>query len=155
MFTLQKLPKLSYFAQQINLPTISLTSAEVQTPFVMVPTPGEKLDFTPLTVEFLIDEKMENYKAIHDWMAGLGFPENYEQYKSFNGSDDVGGSELKRNTSDATLIVLGNHNTPIQTIQFYDCWPESLESITFTSTTQDVQYLIGSVTFRYSYYKFI
>lgn len=155
MFTVQKLPKLSYFAQQVVLPTISLGAAEVQNPFVTVPQPGERLEFQPLTIDFLVDQNMDNYKAINDWMMGLGFPENYEQYSSWNASDEISGNQLKKNSSDASLIVLGNHNNPIQTIQFYDIWPESLQSLTFVSNVQDVQYLVGSVTFRYSHYKFV
>lgn len=155
MLTIQKLPGLSYFAQQVVLPTLSLGSADMQNPFVLLPMPGEKAEFQPLTVDFLVDEKMENYKAIYDWITGLAFPEKHEQYTAFNSTDQIAGSEIKKNTSDASLVVLGNHNNPIQTIQFYDCWPESLQSLTFLSNSQDVQYLVGSVTFRYSYYKFV
>lgn len=155
MFSINKLPNLSYFAQSVSLPVITLGAAEVATPFVTIATPGEKPEFGSLSVQFLVDEKMENFKAIHNWINGLGFPDNYEQYSEFNRGDSVNNSEYSKNTSDATLIVLGNNNNPIQTIQFYDCWPDSLGSLTFTSNNQDVQYLVGEVTFRYSHYQFV
>lgn len=156
MFTLARLPELSFFCQEVSLPAITLPEATQLTPFTKVPLSGDQIDFDTLRVQFLIDEKMSNYRAIHDWIVGLGFPERNEQYTFEVGSSPIPGlSEVAKSSSDASLVILGNNNVPIQVIQFADCVPESLESITFTSTNQDVQYLIGSCSFRYSYYKFI
>ena len=156
MFTLARLPSLSFFCQEVSLPAITLPEATQLTPFTKVPLSGDQIDFDTLRVQFLIDEKMANYRAIHDWIVGLGFPQNNEQYTFEVGNSPVPGlSEVAKSSSDASLVILGNNNTPIQVIQFADCVPESLESITFASTNQDVQYLIGSCSFRYSYYKFI
>jgi hypothetical protein len=156
MFTLQRLPELSFFCQEISLPSISLPEATQLNPFSKIPLSGDQIEFDTLRVQFLVDEKMSNYKSIHNWIIGLGFPENNSQYtQEIEGATILGSSEVARSSSDATLIILGNNNKPIQVIQFSDCVPESLESITFTSTNQDVQYLIGSASFRYSYYKFI
>ena len=156
MFTLRRLPELSYFCQEVSLPSISLPEATQLNPFSKIPLAGDQIDFDTLRVQFLIDEKMENYKAIHNWIVGLGFPENNSQYTAaIEGGLLLGADEVAKSYSDATLVILGNNNVPIQVIQFADCVPESLESITFTSTNQDVQYLIGSVSFRYTYYKFI
>ena len=156
LFTLQRLSTLSYFCQEVSLPAITLPEAIQSTPFSKVPLSGDQIDFDTLRVQFLIDDKMENYKAIHNWIIGLGFPENYAQYTTtIGGSTPAAMSEVAKSSSDATLVILGNDNNAIQTIQFADCIPQSLESITFTSTNQDVTYLIGSVNFAYSYYRFI
>lgn len=156
MFSIQRIPALSYFCQEVMLPSITLPEVTQFTPFSKVPVAGDQLDFGQLTIQFLVDEKMENYKAIHNWIVGLGFPENYQQYTDTIGQADLNTmSEIAKSYSDATLSVLGNDNNPIQTVLFVDCMPQSLESMTFTSTSQDVQYLIGSVTFSYSYYKFV
>lgn len=156
MFTLQRLPELSYFCQEVSLPAITLPEATQLTPFSRVPISGDQLEFDTLRVQFLVDNGMKNYRAIHDWLVGLGFPENNGQYTQvIEGSDMPGLSEVAQSSSDATLIILGNNNMPIQAIQFTDCVPESLESITFVSTSQDVQYLVGSASFRYTNYKFV
>ncbi len=156
MFTLQRLPELSYFCQEVSLPAITLPEATQFTPFSRVPISGDQLEFDTLRVQFLVDDKMKNYRAIHDWLVGLGFPENNGQYtQTIEGSSMPGLSEVAKSSSDATLIILGNNNMPIQAIQFTDCVPESLESITFVSTSQDVQYLVGSASFRYTNYKFV
>ena len=155
MFTLQRLPELSYFCQEVSLPAITLPEATQLNPFSKIPLSGDQIEFDTLRIQFLIDDKMKNYRAIHDWIVGLGFPENNSQYtQTIEVSNMPGLSEVAKSTSDATLIILGNNNIPIQAIQFADCVPESLESITFVSNNQDVQYLIGSASFRYTYYKF-
>ena len=156
MFALQRLPGLSFFCQEVSIPTITLPETTLLTPLSKIALPGDHMDFDTLRVQFLVDEKMDNYKAIHNWIVGLGFPENYKQYSDVIGNAFIPEvSEVAKASSDATLVILGNTNTAIQSIKFVDCIPESLESITFTSTNQDVQYLIGSATFRYSYYTFI
>ena len=156
MFTIEKLPSLSFFCQEVTLPALTLPEASQLNPFTKISLAGDQLEFDTLRVQFLVDEKMENYKAIHYWLISLGFPETHEQYKNYMDSASIQGlSEVAKSSSDATLVVLGNNNTPIQTIQFVDCLPESLESMTFVSNAQDVQYLVGSVTFRYTNYKFV
>jgi hypothetical protein len=156
MFTLQRAPGLKYFCQEVSIPTVSLPEATQLTSFVRVPIAGDQLEYDTLRVQFLVDEKMENYKSIHEWITGLGFPETHDQYTNTLAVNNTPGlTEVAKSSSDATLVILGNDNNHIQTIQFIDCIPQSLDSLTFTSTNQDVQYLVGNVTFAYTYYKFI
>jgi len=156
MFTINKLPEINFFCQQVNLPGITLGAPEFGNPFNVAPIPGETLTYDTLDVQFLVDENMQNYRSIYNWIVALGFPENYSQYLTFvNAADLQRTSELAKNYSDASLVVLGSNNNPIQTIQFHDAFPISLTSLTFQSTNQDVNYLVGSATFRYGYYKFI
>lgn len=153
MFSIAKIPQLTFFSQEVSIPTISLEDIQQATPFSMIALPSDRLEFQPLTVQFLVDSEMSNYMAIYSWMNGLGFPINYEQFTSFNqaGSTDVPTADGNQ-FSDATLQILGNTNRPIRTVKFVDVFPISLESLVFTSTNQDVQYLVGSATFKYTYY---
>jgi hypothetical protein len=57
--------------------------------------------------------------------------------------------------SDGFLHILGPNNSIIQSVQFAEMIPISLEALAFTATSDNVNYLTGSVTFRYAYYKFI
>ena len=156
MFTVQKLPELSFFCQQVVLPGIVLGAPEFGNPFATTPIPGEHLTYDQLQVQFLVDEQMANYKAIYYWLIGLGFPQGYDQYINFISDDErnlIG--ELAKNYSDGTLQILGSNNKVAQEIQFYDMFPVSIDSLMFQSTNQDVNYLVGNVTFRYGYYKFV
>lgn len=157
-FNITKLPELSYFCQQVNLPGITLGAYEQGTPFIMNPIPGETLNYDVLNVQFMVDERMSNFKAIYNWLTGLGFPENNQQYIDVISKDTnplSSSSELAKNYSDGVLQILDSNNRAAQTIQFVDMFPISLESLMFQSTNADVNYIIGSANFRYAYYKFL
>jgi hypothetical protein len=155
-FTVFKLPEITFFCQQANLPGLTFGEPEFANPFRSVPIPGDIITYDTLNVQFLVDENMANYKAIWNWIVALGFPQSYEQYITFVGSDQSGVlNELATNYSDATLEILGGNNISVATAQFVDIFPVALDSMLFQSTNQDVPYLVGNATFRYSYYKFI
>ena len=127
LFTISKLPELNFFCQQINLPGIQLGSPEFATPFSVAPVPGETLTYDQLTIQFLIDTNMDNYRAIYNWIVALGFPQGYSQYTSFfNAQEEAVISELAKNYSEGSLIILGPNNTPIRTVQFTDMFPVSI-----------------------------
>lgn len=154
-FTISRLPNLSFFCQQVNLPGITLGAPEFGNPFNVAPIPGDTLTYDTLNVQFLVDENLANYKSIYNWVVALGFPENYQQYLNFiNEAELKSLTELAKNYSDATLTILDSSNNPVQSIIFHDLFPVSIDSLMFQSTNQDVQYLIGNATFRYAYYKF-
>lgn len=155
MFTIQKLPSLSFFCQSVNLPGITLGAPEFGNPFNVAPIPGETLTYDQLTVQFLVDENMANYQAIYNWIVALGFPESYEQYTTFTDNDTANYSELAKNYSDATLQILTANNATAKIVQFIDMFPIGIDSLQFAGTNSDVQYLIGNATFRYGYYKFL
>jgi hypothetical protein len=155
-FNISKIPEFSYFCQQVEIPTLSLPSVQQATPLSINIMAGDILEYSELTLQFLIDENMDNYKALWNWMIGLGFPENYEQYSGYRDQSAFSSlSELKKNFSDGFLQILGNTNAVIQTIEFADMYPTSLQSLTFQSTNSDVQYLVGSATFKYDLFKFV
>ena len=155
MFNITKLPNLAFFCQQVNIPGITLGDPEFSNPFATQPIPGEHLTYDQLTVQFLVDSDMANYKALYNWIIALGFPQDYQQYINFTGSDTLNYSELSKNYSDATLQILAGNNQVSQTLQFIDMFPITIESLQFASTNTDVQYLVGQATFRYGYYKFL
>ena len=155
-FAIEKIPNLSYFCQEVNIPSITLGETSMATPITIIALPGDQVIYDPLTIDFLLDNTMSNYVAIHDWITGLGFPIDNEQYAArIAANAQTGLSDSAKAYSDATLQVLDSFNNPIRTIQFVDIVPQTLEALTFTSTSQDVTYLVGRVSFRYAYYKFI
>ena len=155
MFSISKLPELTFFCQEVSLPAISMTPIEQANPYVKVPQPGEMIDYDPLVVQFLVDNKMNNYKAIYNWFYALGNPESSAGSAFTTTNPELATATNDTLFSDATLTILDNTNNPIQTIQFVDIFPTSLQSLTFSSTNNDVPYLIGNVNFAYTLYKFI
>jgi hypothetical protein len=156
LFSIQKLPELNFFCQQVNLPGITLGAPEFGNPFQIQPIPGETLTYDQLQVQFLVDAEMLNYTAIYNWIIALGFPNEYEQYTNFINQDQRGAvSELARNYSDATLQILAGNNQAVRTVQFIDLFPIAIDSLMFAGTNTDVNYLVGNATFRYGYYKIL
>jgi hypothetical protein len=100
-FSIQKLPELTYFSQQVNLPGITLGEPEFVNPFASVPIPGDRLTYDALTLEFLVDEEMKNYLAVYNWLVALGFPQSYQQYLSLSNQDEI-------NTLNELATALGN-----------------------------------------------
>jgi hypothetical protein len=153
--SIERLPGLTYFAQEVNIPEVSINQNEFGNPLVKINIPGDQLDFSALTVNFLVDSDMANYKAIFNWLNGLGFPESYEQAANYLASvGREGDSPMSKYFSDGVLMILGNTGNMIQQIRYIDMYPISLGSLSFSSTNTDVQYLVGSVTFLYTYFKF-
>jgi hypothetical protein len=146
---------MAFFCQSVNIPGINLGAPEFGNPFNVQPIPGESLTYDQLTVQFLVDSDMTNYKSLYNWIIALGFPQSYQQYINFAGTDTTNYSELAKNYSDATLQILNGNNQTAQMIQFVDLFPITIDSLMFASTNTDVQYLVGNATFRYGYYKFL
>ena len=172
-FSLIKLPKVEYFCTAANIPGITLGTSNLTTPFKDVPMPGDKLDYDTLNISFLVDENLENYREIHGWMTGLGFPKDYSQFRALQsaGTDryptttnETYSSEIgvtSKNTpddgglySDATLFVLTSKNNSNIEIRFRDVYPISLSGLDYNQQATDVDYLTASVTFQYKIYEF-
>jgi hypothetical protein len=86
-------------------------------------------------------------------MVALGFPEDHRQYTDYIGAQGASVySELARNYSDATVSVLNSQNVATNYFKFYDIFPISLDPVQLEATAMDVNYVIGSATFKYSYF---
>jgi len=140
--------------QSVELPGISLGIAPMSTSVHDFPVPGETLTYDDLTCTFVVDEKMSNYSAIYDWMFGMGFPRNHEQYSALmrNSKNSASLSELAKGYTDGILHVLGNDQLPIIQAHFVDCFPTRLSGLQFSSNNSDSEPIIANVTFAYSYF---
>jgi hypothetical protein len=155
-FSVNRIPELTYFAQEIQLPQLSLPALGIANPFVNYPVTGESMTFDDFNIQFLVDSEMKNYIALFNWLRGLGFPETNKQYTDqIKTGMDYKLSENMASMSDSTLSILGNTNNVLQVVEFKDCVITSLSGLTFTTTATDVQYLVGVATFKYAYYDFL
>jgi hypothetical protein len=79
-FTLAKYPKVAFFSNSARIPELSLGTAIQPSYLKDIDVPGEKLTYGDLTIRFLVDENMQNYMAMHNWLKGIGFPETPQQF---------------------------------------------------------------------------
>lgn len=151
MLGINKLPNFTYWCQEANVPGLTLPPINVTFPLSIVPIPGDVPTFDDFTATFLIAEDFSNYKAIFDWMIGLGFPESNQQYSTWINKQE-GNSELAKGYSDGFLQVLSPSNNVAKTIRFYDMYPTNLQQLQLDTKYSDVVYLAGTVTFAYNYF---
>ena len=139
-FVIDKLPNTEFFITSANVPSISSTSSEQNTPFKGVPHADNVLDYESLELTFLLNEDYSNYTEVYNWMVGLGFPDNYDQ--------------SERSVSDATLIILSNKNNPIAQFNFKDTFPVTLGSIEYNVQEEDSTQIEVSITLDYTIFEF-
>ena len=68
-FTLAKEPKVSFFSNAATIPDITLGTAVQPSYLKDIETPGDKLQYSDFTLRFLVDESLENYMKIHNWVT--------------------------------------------------------------------------------------
>ena len=171
-FKMAKLPKVEFFVQTANIPGISLGTATVPTPLYDYPIPGDKINYSTLDISFLVDENLNNYKELHDWINGLGFPKNHTQFANLQGTgaDRFPGTTSSTAAtgtstpqplaeggtySDATLTVLNSKNIAVTEIRFRNVYPISLGSLSYDIKASDVDYLQVSSSFNYLNYDIV
>ena len=151
-FNLTRAPKVDFFSNSANIPGINLGAAIQPTYLKDIPIPGDKLVFDDFTMRFNVDEDLENYTVVQNWMRGLGYPESIYEYSEWKQSDPNNPNQ-DPNVSDGTLIVYNSNFQPSTLVRFQAMFPISLSAIDFDATQTDAQYATASVTFKYVLYK--
>ena len=91
-FNLQRSPGVAFFCNQANIPDLNLGVAFQPNPLRDIPTPGDKVEFGDLNLRFLVDEDLTNYMEIQNWIRGLGYPENMDEFQDLTEQSVLGGS---------------------------------------------------------------
>jgi len=168
-FSITKLPKVEFFTTAANLPGINLGESIFPTPFKQIPVQGDDLTFDNLEITFLVDEKLENYRELHQWLVGIGFPKARTQFSSFRKdesssfptAESVKGDVTKSGVpsgvqamyGDATLTIMTSKNNPVIEVRFSDLYPVALSGLAFNQQETDVTYLTATATFTYKLYE--
>ena len=171
-FKCSKLPLVEFFCQTANIPGIGLGEASMATPLKDISIPGEKVTYQDLAISFLVDENLNNYKEIHDWIIGIGFPQNHTQFSDLRATSSdrfpgttastaATGTSIARPLpeggiySDATLTILNSKNIAKTEIRFHNIYPTSLGALSYSVQASDVNYLTAAVDFSYMYYEIV
>ena len=150
-FDLAKFPKASFFSNSARIPEIVLGTI-IQPGYLKdIDIPGEKLTYGDLSLRFLVDENLENYVTVHNWLTGLGFPETPDEFKSQT-TDDDGMRDMKEQFSDGSMQILNSNYRTTATIKFRDLFPTGLTSLEFDATETDINYFTAEATFKYTLY---
>jgi hypothetical protein len=127
---------LEYFITTVNLPTVNLPEVSAGYRNYQSFVAGDTLTYDAIDIQFLIDEDMKNYVEVFDWMK----------------------SNANDNTStkyDIILTILSSHNNLNKQIRFVRAIPTSLGGAEFTTQATGIEYLQGTISFRYDYFEII
>jgi hypothetical protein len=154
-FSIKKLPNTNYFVQAVNVPTVQIGDVVMPTPFVNIPTIGDRMAFAEFQLSFKVDEDMTNYIELFDWMVQLGFPEDFAQAKNIYQKQRSVDFLADGPYSDATVTILNSAMQPNLEVQFEDCYPTALSDLQFSTTSPSVDYIECQATFRYKLFRIL
>ena len=167
-FGIHQLPKVEFFTVAANVPAINIGITNYPTGLKDIPMMGDKVTYDNLTISFIVDEYLENYLSLHEWITGIGFPKDRKQFSDFRTiSASMPGKKTKQTAdlqtgqatsvlpmfSDATLTILSNKNNPIIQIFFQDMFPISLSGLEYNQDATDVEYMRAEAEFAYNIYE--
>ena len=147
-FILRRIPNFTYFVQAVNLPSLSLQSTTVNTPFSALSVPGNQISFGTLALTFIVDEDMQSWYELYSWIFKLGNPKDFDKRGGLKDKDEL----IDSVTSDATLFIKTNANNPNFKIEFYGVYPTDLGDMQFSSVDNQ-DFITSTATFNYTYYE--
>lgn len=155
---IDKVPTVEYYVQSVNIPSMVFLES-------MMPTrvgidayfPGDKVTFSNLSVTFLVDEDLENYKEMYDWMNAIVPISDSADYKDYVNTSTLTTGELSNINNDLiqysqiTLVTNTNKNLPNKFFRFYDCFPVGLGEIELKSGSES-ETVTCTAEFRFTYF---
>ena len=78
----KKLPNTKYFATGVNIPSVNIGETLQPTRLgANIKLPGDKINYGELTITFIVDENMENWTEMFNWMEGITASTDTEKYR--------------------------------------------------------------------------
>lgn len=146
-FFVRKCPHVNFFCQTTNIPGFGLLPVATPNPFMKIQEPGDELEFEDLQCVFKVDEDLMNYLQLTAWIKGLGFPENWDQYKELSVKPRYTEMGTK---SDILIQILDSNKIPKFNINFHDAFPLNIGNFQLTTTAIDVSFVTVNTTFKYT-----
>jgi hypothetical protein len=143
-----RLPNVEFFCQRVNIPAVILGETVESSPFMNNPLEGDTLSFESLTIGFILDEDMQNYIEIYNWLTALGFPESYNQFSSLKRTENFG-DNTDSLYSDINIMLLTNKSNLNYKVSFKDIFPTSLSSLSFDAGVSTLDPIIVDATFNF------
>ena len=140
--TIKRLPNVEFFTQRSMIPSISTNPIVQPTRFNPVYRTPDTVNFSNLDLTFIVDEDLNNYTEIFDWMISSAFPENHNQFKQISDSEEG-------LLSDISVIIMNSKKNSNIEVSYKNCFPISLSDIQLNTTDQDVTYPEVTATFQY------
>lgn len=153
-FRIKRLPDLNFTVQSCNVPGISVGRVDQPNPVKSAPLQGDRLFFADLSVAFLVDENLENYREIFKWMSSVtnqSWHAGVHHYKNLRDAPRGNDAGL---FSDITMNILTSAKNSNIRLQFTNAFPIQLSDLLFDSQSDPSQFAKAQVVFTYQDYSF-
>jgi len=154
LLTFDRIGSVQYFCQSVNLPGVNLGQAPINTPTLDIFAPGNKILYNPLSIQFLVDEKLDGWQQLHAWFRSIASPESFEERKRLTDLQNQYSSGNLKNYSDGTLTILSSLNNPILRVRFFNMFPISLSDIVFDTRQSAEDVITADVVLQFDYFNF-
>jgi len=141
--TIEGLPFASYFCQELTIPGVSTSEAQVPSPYSDYFFSGDKLVYDYLTLTFIVDEDLRVWEETFNWLNGITYPLDSTQYAK---------QEAKGIYHDAIVILNTNNNSENVRFKFRNCHPVSLGPMSLSFKGNALNPIIADLTLRYDTY---
>ena len=150
-----RIGSVQYFCQSINIPGINLGQTVYNTPLIDIPIAGNKLSYSPLSINFAVGEDLDSWNQLQLWMRAIASPESSNERKTLTEIQSGYKSSKLTSYSDASLTVLSALNNPVLRVQFINTFPISLGDITFDTKQSADDIITVDATFGFEYFDFV
>ncbi len=142
-FDIAKAPLTSAMCFEVTTPEISAGFTPMPTPFLDQAFTPDKLVYGDVALSFKVDENLENYNEMLNWIKGIAFPNSHKQFGTASAAPNRDGLY-----SDAVLSILSSGSNPSIEYELKRMFPTSLSGLRFTSQDNQVDYIAASVLFK-------
>jgi hypothetical protein len=162
-------PTAEWFVVRANIPGVTLGQAIQPTPFSDISIAGDKIQYSDFSMTFIVDEKLQNYIEMYNWVKNIGFPFSRSEFNKLPRPDNINRAsktkpvltstgEAKVPVSDKNLYtdirlsILSSKNNPLVNVTIYEAFPISLSSIEYNQQESDTDYATCEVSFAYTWF---
>lgn len=145
--SINRIPNVEFFVQRAQIPGISIQPVVQPTRLNRVFHSPDEMQFNEFSVSFVVDERMQNWFEIFDWMVGLSFPKDHSEFSALKTSEYGLYSEIR-------LLVKNSNKKPNIQFIFHDAFPINISDIPLDTTSTDVIHPECSVSFQYDTFEY-
>lgn len=147
-----RVPHLNFFCTKVNIPGVSIKPLPQPTAFIDLHVPGNKLEYDTFDIQFLVDEDYRSWFDVHDWIRGMAFPTDFEEYQNLKNQSRYQPEIKPVQYSEASLSIFTNKNNPNLMIHFREVFPVSLSSIGFDVELNADTIITATASFKFAYF---
>jgi hypothetical protein len=135
LLTFPSIADTSFFCQKVNLPGINVPEMLRSVPNIDLYTPGTRIAYNTLDIEFSINENLSSWLVIYNWLR-----------------DNTTDQSFRYKNVDAVLTILSNMNNPKLRVKYSNVFPTTLGDIEFDTRLSAENHISATATFRFDYY---